>query len=132
MKTPVVLVFIILLMVSPHARAADMDETDCSSLSVDLQLKDIAINQDFAINQDTGEETFKSLFNQAECLRRLAAEKGAEWLKTESLLQRSLKEAALGHSKVATQLVMEARFQSVRALQQANLESEAWKRRVVK
>jgi hypothetical protein len=126
MKIPVALVFIILLMVSPHARAADMDETDCSSLSLDLQLKDIAISQ------DTGEETFKNLFNQAECLRRLAAEKGAEWLKTESLLQRSLKEAALGHSKVATQLVMEARFQSVRALQQANVESEAWKRRVVK
>ena len=69
---------------------------------------------------------------RAECLRLAAARAGAEWLKTEELLQRSAEEASQGNWDRADQLVQKAKFQAEAALLQAQHESRAWKHRVVK
>lgn len=78
------------------------------------------------------EELFKQSYDGAECLRQAAAAKGAEWLETESLLLRSIEEADGGRWENALTLVQKAHFQAEQALSQAEHETEAWKRRVLK
>lgn len=86
-------------------------------------------------HDDSSEETNRGYFEQqftiAERLRQAAATAGAEWLETEGLLVRSRKVAGSGDWGTALQLVHKACLQGKLALQQANYELEAWKRRVV-
>ena len=80
----------------------------------------------------TPEEQYKRSYNEAECLRRAAAAKGAEWLETEKLLLRSIEEAGNGRWENALALAEKGRFQAEQALHQAEYEAEAWKGRVLK
>jgi len=77
-------------------------------------------------------ESFGQAYHEAECLRKAAAAERAEWLETESLLQRSLEAADRGEWEEASKLVQKANFQARTALQQSEHEAEAWKHRVVK
>jgi len=84
---------------------------------------------------ERGHESEKDLFEhsyaEAECLRKMAAGAGAEWLKTEVLLKRSGAEAGEGSWDIAIKLVQKARFEAETALQQADFEATAWKHRVI-
>jgi hypothetical protein len=73
---------------------------------------------------------FGQRFDEAERLRQQAAERGYEWLGTAELLEQAEEQASLGDTEAALALVDEARFQAEAALHQAELETEAWKRRV--
>ena len=75
---------------------------------------------------------FERSFEQADQLRQQAAAAGYEWLGTADLLQAAREASAAGDTKAALALVDEASFQAEAALQQAEQESEAWKRRVLK
>jgi len=81
---------------------------------------------------DSAMTNYKQSHARAECFRLAAAGAGAEWLKTEELLQQSVEEALQGNWDSADQLVQRAQFQAETALLQAQHESEAWKHRVVK
>ena len=76
--------------------------------------------------------TFERQWAEAEQLRLEAAAAGAEWLKTEALLDQAREEAAEGNMDAALALVEKARFQSAAALRQADYESTAWQERVIK
>lgn len=80
---------------------------------------------------DTQRSNFEQQFVVAERLRQLTARAGAEWLETEGLLVRSREQAGSNHWGEALQLVQKACRQAELALQQAEYESEAWKRRVI-
>ena len=75
---------------------------------------------------------YKQSHARAERFRLAAARAGAEWLKTEELLQRSAEEAAQGNWDRADRLIQKAQFQAETALLQAEHESQAWKHRVVR
>lgn len=79
-----------------------------------------------------GKDQFERLYAQAERLRSKASEKGSEWLDTESLLQQSLEEAEKADWETALKLAQKARAQAIQALQQAQIEADAWQHRVVK
>ena len=113
------------LLVNPlPARAVETGEPNCSPSARQTQQ-----TQGRA---QTPEEQYKRLYDEAECLRRAAAAKGAEWLETEKLLLRSIEEAGSGRLENALLLVQEARLQAEQALHQAEHEAEAWKGRVLK
>ncbi len=76
--------------------------------------------------------TFERQLAEAELLRLEAAAAGAEWLRTESLLDQAREEAARGDTDAALALVDKARFQAEAALLQAEYESTAWQERVIK
>ena len=75
---------------------------------------------------------FERRYNEAERLHIAAAAKGFEWLATSDLLEQARAEAAAGNEEAALALVERARFAANAALQQADREAEAWKRRVLK
>lgn len=77
-------------------------------------------------------DDFEARLAAAEQLRARAAEAGAEWLETGSLLDEARRAAADGDMQKATALVEQARFEAEAALSQAAKEAEAWKRRVVR
>ena len=56
----------------------------------------------------TPKNIFRQSYDQAECLRRAAAAKGAEWLETESLLLQSQEEAEKANWETAYQLAQKA------------------------
>ena len=80
---------------------------------------------------ETNKGYFEQQFTAAEQLRQAAATAGAEWLETEGLLLRSREKAGSGDWSAALQLVQKACLQAELALQQAEYELQAWKRRVV-
>ena len=82
-------------------------------------------------NAGSKDQLFGQLVNEAECLREAAALAGSEWLKTGELISLARQEAASGNWKAATGLAEKARFQALAALQQAEYETTAWKKRVV-
>ena len=126
MKILSILVLVGLLITAPPVRATTMHETVCPLPAPDTQTENIESKP------LTRNAIFRHSYDEAECLRRAATTMGAEWLETESLLQRALEEAAGGHWETASQLVRKAHFQAEKALQQANIEAEAWKHRVIK
>ena len=69
---------------------------------------------------------------QAEQLRQTAAEHGAEWLETESLIQKARKAAAAEDWHTARQLAERAKRQSELAIEQSERESTAWQKRAVR
>lgn len=122
-KTPILIILTGLLITAQPARAVSMDGTGCLSPAGGGDRQ-----------SDTGvaqKVFFRRSYDEAECLRRVAAAAGAEWRETEKLLIRSLEEAESGHWEVATQLVQKARFQAGKALQQAEQEERAWQHRVI-
>ena len=82
-------------------------------------------------NHEQNQQQFETQHLRAENLRRRASEAGAEWLETEALLSAAREKATSGNWNPALQLVHKACRQSELALQQAEYESQAWKRRVV-
>lgn len=77
------------------------------------------------------EAAFESSYNEAECLRSLAAQKDAEWLKTKEILLLSREAADRGDWDEAMQLLTTARFQAETAIRQAEREASAWRQRVI-
>jgi uncharacterized protein HemY len=75
---------------------------------------------------------FERRYAEAERLRVDAAEMGAEWLATESLLEAARDASEQGDPDKALALVEEARFQAGEAIRQAERESGAWRDRVVR
>lgn len=75
---------------------------------------------------------FERRYDEAERLRLQAAEQGYEWIGTADLLQQAAAEAEANNTEIALELTEEARFQADAALQQAEREAEAWRRRVLK
>lgn len=75
---------------------------------------------------------FERRYAEAERLRLQAAERGYEWIGTANLLEQAVAEADAGDTDTALALADEARFQAEAALQQAEREKEAWRRRVVR
>ena len=75
---------------------------------------------------------FERRYNEAERLHIEAAAKGFEWLATADLLEQARAEAAAGNEEAALALTEKARFQANAALQQADREADAWRRRVLK
>ena len=114
-----------LLVSTPPAWADEAEGTVCSPPGEPAQTKEM---KGRALTQ---QEQFKKSYDKAECLRRAAAVKGAEWLETENLLLLSLEETEEGRWKSALALVEKARFQAEQALRQAEHEAEAWKQRVL-
>jgi hypothetical protein len=75
---------------------------------------------------------FERRFDEAERLRQQAAGRGYEWIGTADLLEQAEGLAAQGDTDSALSLIEQARVQSAAALEQAEREAEAWKRRVPK
>jgi hypothetical protein len=75
---------------------------------------------------------FERRYGEAESLRVEAAEQGYEWIGTQKLLDEAAAAAEAGDTEAALELAEQARFQSEAALQQAERETEAWRRRVVR
>lgn len=69
---------------------------------------------------------------EAEQLRAVAAEVGAEWLRTESLLQQAREAKSDGDEEAALEHIEKARFQAEAAIEQAERESEIWQHRVIR
>ena len=69
---------------------------------------------------------------QAEQLRQSAADRGAEWLQTGSLIERAREAMASQEWQMAGQLARRAIQQSELAIEQSKRESTAWQRRVVR
>lgn len=113
--------FFILLLVIQSALAVSAEESECHPSK----------EQYSDSSPETNRKYFEQQFTVAEHLRQAAAAAGAEWLKTEGLLVRSQEAAGNGEWSAAFQLVQKACLQAELALQQAEYESEAWKRRVV-
>jgi hypothetical protein len=74
---------------------------------------------------------FEHRYAVAEELRQQAAARGYEWIGTSALLEQARQEAAAGNTDAALELVEAARFQADAALQQAEHEAEAWRKRIV-
>ena len=68
----------------------------------------------------------------AESARQRAAEAGAEWLQTGSLLEQARQAAENENWQLALTLARQAREQGELAVQQSQRESEAWRGRVVR
>ena len=75
---------------------------------------------------------FERRYDEAESLRAEAAESGYEWIGTGKLLEQAAAAADEGDTETALELAEQARFQAEAALQQAEREKEAWRRRVVR
>jgi hypothetical protein len=75
---------------------------------------------------------FERRYDEAERLRVLAAEQGYEWIGTGKLLEQAAAAADEGDTETALELAEQARFQAEAALQQAEREKTAWRRRVVR
>jgi hypothetical protein len=75
---------------------------------------------------------FETQLAEAERLRTEAADAGYEWLETAKLLEQAREAAANGNLDDATALVEKARFQAVMAIEQAEREADAWRKRVVR
>lgn len=75
---------------------------------------------------------FEQRWQEAEALRAEAAEAGAEWLRTGTLLDEARDAAAEGDYDTALELVEKARFEAETALQQAEREAETWQHRVLR
>jgi hypothetical protein len=69
---------------------------------------------------------------EAEQLRIVAADAGAEWLQTESLLQQARQAKSDGDEESALEYIEKARFQAEAAIKQAERESEIWQHRVIR
>ena len=69
---------------------------------------------------------------QAEQLRQAAADRGAEWLQTGSLIERARQAMAAQEWQTARQLARRAIQQSELAIEQSERESTGWQRRVVR
>ena len=110
-----------LLLVIQPALAVSAEESECHPPR----------GQFSDISPETNSKYFEQQFTVAEHFRQAAAAAGAEWLETEGLLVSSQEKAANGDWSTAFQLVQKACLQAELALQQAEYESEAWKRRVV-
>jgi hypothetical protein len=110
-----------LLLLARPALAMKAAETQCATPAA----------YDFDANPGKASEHFEQLFTRAEQLRQAAAHDGAEWLATEALLSRSREVAATGNWSEANHLAQKACQQADLALQQAELEAQAWKDRVV-
>jgi hypothetical protein len=74
---------------------------------------------------------FEKRFAEAERMRVMAADAGAEWLQTEELIQQAKTEAAGGDTERANSLLELAQFQAETAIKQAQHEAGAWSSRVV-
>ena len=118
-KPLVFLVFCALPGTFQYARADSVEQPDC-----------IALPKPPGVESE--KDSFMRAHAEAECFRMAAARVGAEWLKTEQLLKRSLEEAQNKRWDVAHQLVEKARFQAETALQQAGHEARAWQHRVIR
>jgi hypothetical protein len=70
-------------------------------------------------------------FAEAERMRVMAADAGAEWLQTEELIKQAKTEAARGDTERANSLLELAQFQAEAAIKQAQHEAGAWSSRVV-
>jgi len=70
-------------------------------------------------------------FAEAERMRMMAADAGAEWLQTEELIKQAKTEAARGDTERANSLLELAQFQAETAIKQAQHEADAWSGRVV-
>jgi DNA polymerase III delta prime subunit len=75
---------------------------------------------------------FEKRFAKAERARVIAAEAGAEWLRTEELIKQAETEAARGDMERANSLLKLAQFQAETAIKQAQYEADAWSSRVVR
>ena len=75
---------------------------------------------------------FERRYDEAESLRVQAAEQGYEWIGTKRLLDQAAAAAEEGDTETALELTEQARFQAQAALEQAEREGEAWRRRVVR
>lgn len=75
---------------------------------------------------------FERRYDEAERLRVQAAEQGYEWIGTKKLLDQAAAAADEGDTETALELAEQARFQAEAALQQAERENDAWRRRVVR
>ena len=79
-----------------------------------------------------GPDEAASTIEQAEAARREAAERGAEWLTTQSLIEQARREVELGDWQRAADLAEQALQQGKLAIEQAERESRAWRDRVVR
>ena len=70
-------------------------------------------------------------FAEAERMRMMAADAGAEWLQTEKLIKQAKTEAARRDTERANSLLELAQFQAETAIKQAQHEADAWSSRVV-
>lgn len=75
---------------------------------------------------------FEKRFAEAERMRVMAAEAGAEWLRTEDLIKQAEKEAARGDMTRANSLLELAQFQAETAIKQGQQEAGVWSGRVVR
>jgi hypothetical protein len=75
---------------------------------------------------------FEKRFAEAERMRVMAADAGAEWLRTEDLIKQAEKEADRGDMDRAHSLLELAQFQAETAIKQAQQEAGAWSGRVVR
>jgi hypothetical protein len=76
--------------------------------------------------------TFEAEWNAVERLNAQAAEAGFEWFDTRQLLEQAREAAAAGKWDQAVEWLAKARLQAEQAVQQAEREAEAWKRRVLR
>jgi hypothetical protein len=74
---------------------------------------------------------FEKRIAEAERMRVMAADVGAEWLQTEELIEQAKTEAAGGDTERANALLELAQFQAETAIKQAQHEAGAWSSRVV-
>jgi hypothetical protein len=79
-----------------------------------------------------GAQEAASRIEQAEAARREAAERGAEWLATQTLIEQARREAEMGNWQQAADLAEQALQQGNLAVEQAERESGAWRERVVR
>ena len=124
-KTTSLLILICLFIKTQPAWAVTTDAVDC------LPSGQVNQPEDTARSPVSPKNIFRQSYDKAECLKRAAAAKGAEWLETESLLLQSQQEAEKANWETAYRLAQKAHFQAETALRQAELEAEAWKHRVV-
>ena len=124
-KTTSLLILISLFIKTQPAWAVTTDGVDC------LPSGQVNQPEDTARSPVTPKMIFRQSYDKAECLRRAAAAKGAEWLETESLLLQSQEEAEKANWEAAYQLTQKAQFQAETALRQAEQEAGAWPHRVV-
>lgn len=74
---------------------------------------------------------FEKRLEEAERMRVMAADAGAEWLRTEEFITQAKTEAARGDMERANSLLELAQFQAETAIKQAQHEAGAWSGRVV-
>ena len=77
-------------------------------------------------------ESFASILAAAQSAEKAAAEAGAEWLQTDTLIDQAGQEAEQENWDMAIELAMKAKQQGELAVKQAERESIAWRDRVVR